>query len=60
MKQSPIRRLRRDRSRLVQELSLARGTGDAEKADDIEKQIAELDKKITGQELRQAQINNKS
>lgn len=56
MKQSPIRKLRRDRSRLVQELSLARGTGDAERAAEIEKQIAELDRKITGHELRQAQL----
>ncbi len=58
MKQSPLRRLRRDRSRLVQELALARGTGDPAKAAEIEQQIAELDKKIVGQELRQAQIKS--
>ncbi|HOZ27128.1 MAG TPA: hypothetical protein PLH23_05790 [Hyphomonadaceae bacterium] len=56
MKQSPIRRLRRDRSRLVQELALARGTGDPVKADELEKQIADLDTKIAGQEARQAQL----
>lgn len=58
MKQSPLRRLRRDRSRLVQELALARGTGDPARAAEIEQQIAELDKKIVGQELRQAQIKS--
>lgn len=58
MKQSPLRRLRRDRSRLVQELALARGTGDPAKAAEIEQQIAELDKKIVGQELRQAQLKS--
>ena len=58
MKQSPLRRLRRDRSRLVQELALARGTGDPANAAEIEQQIAELDKKIVGQELRQAQIKS--
>ena len=56
MKQSPIRRLRRDRSRLVQELALARGTGDPAKAAELEQQIAELDTKIAGQEARQAQL----
>lgn len=58
MKQSPLRRLRRDRSRLVQELALARGTGDPAKATELEQQIADLDKKIVGQELRQAQLKS--
>lgn len=58
MKQSPLRRLRRDRSRLVQEHALALGTGDKEKATEIEQQIAELDRKIVGQELRQAQLKS--
>lgn len=58
MKQSPLRRLRRDRSRLVQELALARGTGDPARAAEIEQQIADLDKKIVGQELRQAQLKS--
>jgi hypothetical protein len=58
MKQSPLRRLRRDRSRLVQEHALALGTGDKEKAAEIEQQIAELDRKIVGQELRQAQLKS--
>lgn len=56
MKQSPLRRLRRDRSRLVQEHALALGTGDKEKAVELDQQIAELDRKIVGQEARQAQI----
>jgi hypothetical protein len=46
MKQSPIRRLRRDRSRQVQELSLAKGTGDTVKAKEIEAAIKALDKEI--------------
>mgnify|MGYP003526029851 CR=1 FL=1 len=46
MKQSPIRRIRRDRSRLLQELSLARGTGDPAKAAELEKTIADLDRQI--------------
>lgn len=46
MKQSPIRRLRRDRSRQVQELSLARGTGDVDKAKEIEAAIKAIDKEI--------------
>ncbi|MDP3492803.1 MAG: hypothetical protein Q8R82_06785 [Hyphomonadaceae bacterium] len=50
MKQTPIRRLRRDRSRLVQELSLARGTGDTAKAADVEKSIADLDRQIASHE----------
>jgi hypothetical protein len=40
----------------VQELALARGTGDPAKAADLEAQIAELDRKIVGQEARQAQL----
>ncbi|HOY79248.1 MAG TPA: hypothetical protein PLN33_15635 [Hyphomonadaceae bacterium] len=58
MKQSPLRRLRRDRSRLVQEHALALGTGDKDKAAEIELQIADLDKKIVGQEARQAQLKS--
>ncbi len=47
MKQSPIRRLRRDRSRLVQDLALANaGGGDKAKAAEIEAQIKELDREI--------------
>ncbi len=52
MKQSPIRKLRRDRSRLTQELALARGTGDSDKASDVERQIAELDARIRAMEAR--------
>jgi hypothetical protein len=46
MKQSPIRKLRRDRARLVQDLALARGTNDPAKASAIEKRMGELDKEI--------------
>jgi len=46
MKQSPIRRLRRDRSRLAQELALAQGTGDTAAVPTLEKKIRDLDKEI--------------
>ena len=46
MKQSPIRRLRRDRSRLAQELALAQGTGDTAAVPVLEKKIRDLDKEI--------------
>ena len=47
MKQSPIRKLRRDRSRLVQDLALANaGGGDKELAAKIEAQIKALDEEI--------------
>ena len=47
MKQSPIRKLRRDRSRLVQDLTLANaGGGDKELAAKIEAQIKALDEEI--------------
>jgi hypothetical protein len=55
MKQSPIRKLRRDRSRLEQEFQLARGTGDKEGAAKYEHQIKTLDKEIAALEkLRDA------
>jgi hypothetical protein len=54
MKQSPIRKLRRDRARLAQELSLARGTGDADKASEIEKRFSELDRQIAAMEAENA------
>ncbi|MEP7211006.1 MAG: hypothetical protein ABI740_09240 [Alphaproteobacteria bacterium] len=50
MKQSPIRKLRRDRSRQVQELSLAKGTGDTARAQEIEAGIKQLDKEIAALE----------
>ncbi|HVY90442.1 MAG TPA: hypothetical protein VG942_16365 [Hyphomonadaceae bacterium] len=46
MKQSPIRKLRRDKSRLEQELALARGTGDVENVPILEKKIRDLEKEI--------------
>jgi hypothetical protein len=54
MKQSPIRKLRRDRTRLVQELALARGTGDPDRASEIEKRIGELDTQIAALEVENA------
>lgn len=58
MKQSPIRRLRRDRSRLVQELALAQGTGDTAGAADIEKRIRDLDKAIAAEETKPPQARS--
>jgi hypothetical protein len=46
MKQSPIRKLRRDRSRLQQELALAQGTDDKAAIPVLEKKIHDLDKEI--------------
>lgn len=54
MKQSPIRKLRRDRTRLVQELALARGTRDPDRASEIEKRIGELDTQIAALEVENA------
>ncbi|MEZ6029524.1 MAG: hypothetical protein R3C46_07205 [Hyphomonadaceae bacterium] len=51
-KQSPIRKLRRDRSRLVQELSLAEGTGDAASVPVLRKRIGDLDKEIAALEAK--------
>jgi uncharacterized small protein (DUF1192 family) len=53
MKQSPIRKLRRDRTRLVQDLALARGTNDPKVAE-IEKRIGELDREIAAMEAENA------
>jgi hypothetical protein len=46
MQQTPIRKLRRDRTRQTQELSLAKASGDEARAAEIEKTIAALDKQI--------------
>lgn len=51
-KQSPIRKLRRDRSRLEQELSLAQGTDDKAAIPVIKKKIADLDKEIAALEAK--------
>ena len=53
VKQSPIRKLRRDRARLVQDLALARGTNDP-KASEIETRMSELDKEIATMEAENA------
>jgi hypothetical protein len=53
-KQSPIRKLRRDRSRLQQELSLAEGTGDTAAVPVLRKKISDLDKEIAALEAKRA------
>lgn len=51
-KQSPIRKLRRDKSRLTQELSLAQGTDDKAAIPILKKRIADLDKEIAALEAK--------
>lgn len=53
-KQSPIRKLRRDRSRLQQELALAEGTGDAAAIPVLRKRIGDLDKEIAALEAKRS------
>ncbi len=53
-KQSPIRKLRRDRSRLEQELALAQGTDDAAAIPVLKKKISDLDKEIAALETKRA------
>jgi len=52
MKQSPIRRLRRDRSRLAQELSLAQGTNDTAAIPILQKKLRDLDAEIAALEAK--------
>lgn len=52
MKQSPLRRLRRDRSRLQQELQLAQGTGDKAQIPILQKKIRDLDAEIAALEAK--------
>ena len=54
-KQSPIRRLRRDRSRLEQELALAQGTDDKAAIPILKKKIADLDKEIAALDARKTE-----
>lgn len=58
MKQSPIRKLRRDRSRLVQELALAEGTGDKAGVAIASKRISDLDKEIAALEAKAKAAGN--
>jgi len=51
-KQSPVRKLRRDRSRLQQELALAEGTGDSAAIPVLRKRIGDLDKEIAALEAK--------
>ncbi len=53
-KQSPIRKLRRDRSRLEQELALAEGTKDTAAIPILKKKIGDLDKEIAALEAKRA------
>lgn len=55
MKQSPIRRLRRDRSRLAQELALAQGTDDKAAIPILTKQIRDLDLEIAALDAKKSQ-----
>jgi len=52
MKQSPLRRLRRDRSRLQQELALAQGTDDKAQIPILQKKIRDLDSEIAALEAQ--------
>ncbi|MEQ1610739.1 MAG: hypothetical protein ABL956_17515 [Hyphomonadaceae bacterium] len=52
MKQSPLRRLRRDRSRLQQELALAQGTDDKAQIPILQKRIRDLDNEIAALEVK--------
>lgn len=54
-KQSPIRRLRRDRSRLEQELSLAQGTDDKAAIPILQKKIRDLDAEIAALDARKTE-----
>ena len=51
-KQSPLRRLRRDRSRLSQELALAQGTDDKAQIPVLTKRIRDLDQEIAALEAK--------
>jgi hypothetical protein len=55
MKQSPVRKLRRDRSRLAQELSLALGTNDKAAIPILEKRIRDLDLEIASLDAKKTQ-----
>lgn len=55
MKQTPIRKLRRDRSRLAQELQLAQGTGDKAGVAIALKRISDLDKEIAALEAKKSE-----
>ena len=54
-KQSPIRKLRRDRSRLEQELALAPGTDDKAAIPVLKKKISDLDKEIAALEAKRTE-----
>jgi hypothetical protein len=54
-KQSPIRRLRRVRSRLQQELALAQGTDDKAQIPILTKRIRDLDQEIAALEAKKTE-----
>ena len=54
-KQSPIRKLRRDRSRLEQEFALAQGTDDKAAIPVLKKKISDLDKEIAALEAKRTE-----
>jgi len=55
MKQSPLRKLRRDRSRLQQELQLAQGTDDKAAIPILTKKIRDLEGEIAALEARKGE-----
>jgi hypothetical protein len=55
MKQSPIRRLRRDRSRLAQELALAQGTNDVAAIPILQKKLRDLDNEIAALDAKKTE-----
>lgn len=55
MKQSPLRKLRRDRSRLAQELQLAQGTNDTVALPILTKRIRDLDNEIAALEAKKTE-----
>lgn len=54
MKQSPIRKLRRDRSRANQDLALAKAAGDAARVGELEAEIKRMDREIAAIEQARA------
>ena len=56
MKQSPLRKLRRDWSRLVQELARTEAAGDAAGAEALREKIKALGKEITAMEEARDQM----
>jgi len=54
-KQSPVRKLRRDRNRLQQELALAHASDDKNRIGVLTKRIRDLDQEIAALEAKRAE-----